>query len=180
MCRKWFDDSDAQGTPGAPNAAMTQYCQFNQYASECACINRDLNPDYMRLVEGGVGAGQAPGCWYVPCRDPTNVLIRTSDECEITELTQCSYYVDSYNNSGTVIVDFEGAVACSGPIEPSNGGGGTATPESIPWWVWLLIALAVVIVLGGLIYLMTRPRGTTTTSVPVAAPVVAAPGIVST
>jgi len=74
-CFMMWGDLRDQDEDGASAWEMVyDLCQKHSDLPECACINRNLDPDFVRLSEE-LGPAYPVGCYWRPCKDATQAWI---------------------------------------------------------------------------------------------------------
>lgn len=63
-CRSWLLNQPESVQQNLQDAISSRYCP-NYNTSECACVNRGLDPNYQQAKRG---FPYNDGCWYTPCK----------------------------------------------------------------------------------------------------------------
>jgi hypothetical protein len=77
LCQAWARNPNNNNVA---DSSKTTYCENNPTGSECACINRSSNPVYTAL-KNEPGNEFNDGCWWKPCSNIENFLVRNAFAC---------------------------------------------------------------------------------------------------
>lgn len=68
-CRMWYDSLPDETGPITKATVSQSICTKYPYLDECRCINRDQDPIFKRLTNGG-NSTVSDICWYLGCKMP--------------------------------------------------------------------------------------------------------------
>lgn len=118
-------------SPDDRDTYIENYCLRNENEEECKCLNRSLNPDYVKLK---LGNPYSDACWYIPCTDRMRYFANSEFDkslqcpkniCQIVYDIAQVHDVDINNIKNDINCDF------------SNGGVIPDPTGTFPNWIYI-------------------------------------------
>ena len=123
----WF----GKQPPGEQDIMMGAICNKHTDMPECKCLNRQLDPDYMKWVNR---LPMSDSCWYIACKNTVQNLVTNVLQRPTCPQNVCQVIYDIHDVTGSVeFSQNTNLITCTGaPPGPNPNPTPTPTPTPTP------------------------------------------------
>lgn len=109
MCREWIN---TLSTDEMRDSVRREYC-LTHNTSDCRCINRVNQPDFIELRNGMDAQTLASTrCWYKPCEDNANILLDVEQK-QVCTANICQNIINAHAKGNINISNNTSSLNCS-------------------------------------------------------------------